>query len=70
MRTMTLLAESAGRWLEPTGNDGPRGMTAIAHASAPFEASQTVAARLGANRGGGRKVRAPKSRMPGNARTL
>ncbi len=27
---MTLLAESAGRWLEHTGNGVPRGMTAIA----------------------------------------
>ena len=27
---MTLLASSAGRRLEPTGNGGPRGMTAIA----------------------------------------
>jgi len=30
MRTTTLLAESAGRWLERTGNGAPRGMTAIA----------------------------------------
>jgi hypothetical protein len=29
-RTTTLLAESAGRWLEPAGNGGPRRMTAIA----------------------------------------
>src|SRR5437899_1213790 len=26
-RTTTWLAESAGRWLEPRGNPGPRGMT-------------------------------------------
>src|SRR5262249_56149757 len=26
-RTTTLLAESAGRWLEPRGDSGPRGMT-------------------------------------------
>ena len=27
---MTLLAESAGRWLERAGNGAPRGMTVIA----------------------------------------
>jgi hypothetical protein len=27
---MTLLAESAGRWLERAGNGAPRGMAAIA----------------------------------------
>ena len=34
---MTLLAESAGRWLEPDGNVGPRRMTVIAPQGAVTE---------------------------------
>ena len=30
-----LLAESAGRWLEPHGNGGPRGMTVIVRDGVP-----------------------------------
>jgi hypothetical protein len=35
MRTTTLLAEFAGRWLERGGNAAPRGMTVIAQSVAP-----------------------------------
>ena len=48
----------------PGPDDPDAGNLAARMLSYPSEASQTVAARCI----GGRKVRAPQSRMPGNAR--
>src|SRR5512133_1427513 len=71
-RTTTLLAESAGRRLEPVGNGGPRGMTVIARLTARRNRTRLI--------GGlrfcfdGRKFRAPltffNTAQAGAARTI
>ena len=53
-RTMTLLAESAGRWLERRGNTAPRRMTAIGRDCAPVtEPGLSAGFDLSCSRAGG-----------------